>query len=88
MATQLMLDKTVGINRWICTIYHLNGYIYIYIYILSPQLQAIAIIYSIVSAVSVFDAAAARREQRASFALGYRQVLRENAGCGHCVMAT
>ena len=30
-------------------------------------------IYAIVAAVSVLDAAAARREQRASFALAYRQ---------------
>ena len=37
------------------------------------QLQAIAMIYSIVAAVSIFDTAAARREQRASFAFCYRQ---------------
>ena len=37
------------------------------------QLQAVAMIYAIVAAVSVLDAAAARREQRASFALAYRQ---------------
>ena len=32
-------------------------------------------IYSIVAAVCVYDAAAARREQRISFAITYRQVL-------------
>ena len=40
-----------------------------------PQLQALAMIYSIVAAVYIYDAAAARREQRSSFALSYRQVL-------------
>ena len=39
------------------------------------QLQATAMIYVIVAAVSIFDAAANRREQRSCFALSYRQVL-------------
>ena len=37
------------------------------------QVQAIAMIYSIVAAVCVLDVVSARREQRASFALAYRQ---------------
>ena len=37
------------------------------------QVQAIAMIYSIVTAVCVLDVVSARREQRASFALAYRQ---------------
>ena len=36
-------------------------------------MQAIAMIYSIVAAVCVLDVVSARREQRASFALAYRQ---------------
>ena len=37
------------------------------------QLQTVAMIYAIVAAISILDATAARREQRASFALAYRQ---------------
>ena len=44
------------------------------------QLQAVAMIYAIVAAVSVLDAAAARREQRTSFALAYMQARRMGAG--------
>ena len=44
------------------------------------QLQAVAMIYAIVAAVSVLDAAAARREQRTSFALIYRQARRSGGG--------
>ena len=44
-------------------------------------------IYSIVAAVCVYDAAAARREKRSSFAVVYRQVLSARAvggGEGGC----
>ena len=48
----------------------------------SRQLQAVAMIYTIVASVSVLGAAAARREQRASFALAYRQARRHREGGG------
>ena len=48
------------------------------------QLQAVAMIYAIVAAVSVLDAAAARREQRTSFALAYRQARQRRMGRQRC----
>ena len=38
------------------------------------QVQAIAMIYSVVTAVCILDVFSARREQRATFAFAYRQV--------------
>ena len=52
------------------------------------QLQAVAMIYAIVAAVSVLDAAAARREQRTSFALAYRQARRMKRGGGGFIRDT
>ena len=46
-----------------------------------PQLQALAMIYSIVAAVYIYVPAAARREQCSSFALSYRQRRQVPSGC-------
>ena len=48
------------------------------------QLQAVAMIYAIVVAVSILHAAAARREQRTSFALAYRQARQRRMGRQRC----